>query len=369
MYDTRAEIEALAAKTDPDFEKLLDSVRNGSAPSNDPRAMMLAATFIDVAKFLQANPQIPDLPDTPTEFTVRPTMRDGHVGEVRVYKPRTAAQAGAKTPLVVLYHGGGFVLGHCSHLGPFAKVIAHTTGATVCSVGYRLAPAYKFPTAPHDAWDSLAWIASEAGLAALGGDVDPSKGFVIGGVSAGSNLAAVTAQKSALLSASNDAGKLAFPLTGTWLSLPFLYEEPTVPEKYRHLWFSREQNADSAIISAKDMDYVKETYEYEAKSPDLSPGYGQGADAASKLPPTYLQVCGMDPLRDDGLVYDKVLRDAGVETRLEVYPGVPHGFADLTDIPLAVKSRNDTVKGFAWLLKMDKEPTDEECLSAWMAAA
>lgn len=330
--------------------------------------MMLLMRFQDVATFAQASLQAPSLPDTATEFTLRPVMRDGHVGEVRVYKPR-AAQPGSKTPLVVLYHGGGFVLGHCTHLGVHAKAIAHVTGATVCSVGYRLAPAHKFPAAPHDAWDSLAWLVSEAGLKALGGDVDLNKGFVLGGISAGSNLAAVTAQKSALLFASNDAGKLPALVTGLWLSLPYLYDEVTVPDKYRDLWFSREQNAASPIINAEAIAWVKETYGYDSKSPDFCPGYGQGADAASKSAPAYLQICGMDPLRDDGLVYDKVLRDAGVETRLDVYPGTPHGFAETTDIPLSGKSRNDTIKGFAWLLKMGRELSDEECLEAWIAAA
>ncbi|KAH7028790.1 Alpha/Beta hydrolase protein [Microdochium trichocladiopsis] len=368
MYDTRAEVEALAAKTDPDFEQLMASVANGGGPGNHPRAMMLVTPFEQIATFWQTMPQGPSLPDTPAQYTVRPTMRDGYESEARVYKSQSAA-ASSKTPLIVLIHGGGFCVGHWSHVGVHARALAHLYGATVCSVAYRLAPTHKFPTAPRDVWDALTWLTSEAGLAALGSDVDPaSQGFVVGGVSAGANLAAVTAQKAGLLYADGSAEKLPFPITGCWLSLPSVYDQEVVPDKYRELFVSREQNARAPVINTAAIDYVRATYGFDAKSPEFTPGYGQGEDAPAKMPPTYLQVCGQDPLRDDGLIYDKVLRDNGVKTKLDVYPGVPHGFAELTDIPLAVKNRNDTLKGFSWLLGKEKEPTDEECFGAWKVA-
>ncbi|KAH7028822.1 Alpha/Beta hydrolase protein [Microdochium trichocladiopsis] len=375
MYDRREEVEALGAHEDPDFAKLMASIAAGTANSNDLRTMLLTMPFIDLIKLWQAQPQIPNLPDTPTEFTLKTTMRDGHVGEVRVYKPRTTTtaeqQTTKKTALVVLIHGGGYHIGHWSHFATPARALAHLYGVTVCSVSYRLAPQHPFPTAPHDVWDSLSWLVSDAGLAALGGDVDPAgEGFVVGGASAGSNLAAVVTQKSALLSAgvaaagaTADEGKLASPITGLWLSLHAMYDETTVPDKYRHLWFSREQNATAAVIDTKGHDYILASYQSDPKSPDYCPGYGQGEAAPGKMPPTYFQVCGGDPLRDDGLVYEKVLGDAGVRTRLDVYPGVPHGFGELTDIPLALKSQRDTLRGFAWLLGKE-EPSDEECVAA-----
>lgn len=333
---------------------------------------MIGVKFRDMISMFSAKHMIPQLPDTPTEFTVKATMRDGHESEVRVYKPRKPSSAASvsasasKTPLVVLIHGGGFCIGHWSHMGAHARSIAHLHGVTAVSIAYRLAPAHKFPQAPHDVWDTLQWLSSESGLQALGGDVDTALGLVVGGISAGANLSTVAVQQSALLTADNAAGKLSHPVTGLWASIPCYYEPDTVPEKYRDLWVSRTQNAVAPVINADALEFVREAYAFDARSPDYCPGYGVKG-AAAKMPRTHIQVAGQDPLRDDGLVFEKVLQDNGVETRLDTYAGVPHGFAEITEIPLAHKSRADALRGFGWLLGK-AEPTDEQCREAWTTA-
>ncbi|KXJ86507.1 Alpha/Beta hydrolase protein [Microdochium bolleyi] len=302
-------------------------------------------------------------------------MRDGTESEVRVYKPSAVTQATTnKTPLVVLVYGGGFCLGHWSHMGRFARALAHLYGVTVANVSYRLAPEHKFPQAPQDVWDSLTWVTSAAGLAAMGGDVDPALGLVVGGVSAGANLATVVVQRSAAGPAMADKyssggePQLASPVTGLWASIPIYYDGEMVPAKYRELYFAWEQNANSHILDKKGGDASRENYCHDPESPEFCPGFGPAGEAAlPNMPPTYFQVCGQDPLRDDGLVFEKVLRDHGVQTRLDVYPGVPHGFAELTDIPLARQNRADTLKGIAWLLRRDV-PSEDKCHEALRVA-
>lgn len=138
-------------------------------------------------------------------------------------------------------------------------------------------------------------------------------------------------------------------ITSVWLNVPYLLKESIVPANYREFWFSREQNANALIINAAAIQYVQEQYQQDAHLPELSPFNVDGAHTG--IPPVYIQVCGQDPVRDDGLIYEKVLKDHGVETGLDAYAGVPHGFADMfTEFPLAQKSYYDTLRGIGWLL-------------------
>jgi acetyl esterase/lipase len=93
-----------------------------------------------------------------------------------------------------------------------------------------------------------------------------------------------------------------------------------VPEKYKDLWFSHEQNANAPILDKDAIDAIGVHLQPDSSSPLYSPFNSKTPHKG--LPRTYVSVDGLDPLRDDGLIYEQVLREAGVKTRLDVWPGV-----------------------------------------------
>lgn len=265
-------------------------------------------------------------------------MRDGHHSEIRIYK--ASQQPG---PLVALAFGGGFIAGSNKQMSPFARAFAATYGAVVVNISYRCAPDFRFPIAAYDAWDSLDWLASNA--ASIG--ADPTAGFVLGGVSAGGNLAVVTAQKTM-------KQRLAHPLTGIWACIPVTLAQEIVPEQYKDLWFSREQNADAPMLNAAALKLIGDNYEPDYESEDFSPFNSTVSFAG--LPRTFVQVDGLDPLRDDGLVYEMSLREHGVKTRLDVYPGMPHAhWGAFPDLKQSKKVIEDIMEGMGWLLGQRKD--------------
>ena len=234
----------------------------------------------------------------------------------------------------------------------------------------RLAPEHPFPTWINDSWDALQWAAAHA-TTVLG--ADPARGgFVVGGGSAGANIAAVLAHLA------RDA-RLDPPLTGQYLCVPSLtalMPPAELPARYRPEYLSHPSVtpcADPVLVLQWDgagtaraqfqallradvtsplmapfLYGVAEEGEEEAAAPQSSHGHGHAG-----LPPAYFQICGVDPLRDEGLLYERVLREeAGVPTRLDLYPGYCHYF--WTNFPLLPRSREfveDTVRGVRWLLE------------------
>lgn len=178
--------------------------------------------------------------DVKEEDTTAPA-RDGHPIPVRIYRPSSPPSGGS--PLVVFYHGGGFCLGGLENEELNCRLFAQKLGCVCVNVDYRLAPEHKFPTAVLDSWDVLQWTA--ANTKRLG--ADPSKGFIIGGTSAGGNIAAALA-----LLARDE--KLDPPLTGVSLLIPALTDANAVPEEYKSEILSYEQNKDAPILGRGAID-------------------------------------------------------------------------------------------------------------------
>nr|GME46617.1 Zinc finger DPH-type [Neofusicoccum parvum] len=339
-YDTPEKVAALG-EMDPQLAEIL-------------KKMPLPAGRALVDAFLAKASEFTPSPETETEHIIQIPMRDGHLSPARVYHPPATARSD-RSPLVVLIHGGGYCFGNNEQQAATGRATARLYGATCVAISYRLAPAHAFPAAPLDALDAVRWLAAHA-RDHPGVRADPAHGFVLAGGSSGGALSAVVAQKWL-----DDAA--APPVTGVWMLVAAPLHPAAVPERWRHLYFSREQNGDAPVLNGEALEYIKGMYKADVRSDLFAPVNSEGWLAlgnAEKMPPYYLQVCGMDPVRDDGLVFEKMLREAGVKTRIDVIPGVPHGPDVFAAVGLAAakKARKDSIMALGWLL--GKEVSEEE---------
>jgi acetyl esterase len=217
---------------------------------------------------------------------------------IRIYRVGGASKA---LPLIVYFHGGGFVYGDLRGGDWICGTIAKDLGAVVISVDYRLAPKHPFPAGVDDCYAVLVWAAENA--ASLVADADK---LGVMGESAGGNLAAVVA-----LMARDRKGPvirhqaLLYPVTGAGDTE------------------SRRANADAFILTLADMQKFGELYAGDDSDWRVSP---LRAKSLKGLPPTLIEVAGHDPLHDDGVLYAEALKKAGVEVVLIDFPSMPHGF-------------------------------------------
>jgi len=232
--------------------------------------------------------------------------RDDHEIPLRIYRPRALPDARTDVPVVMWFHGGGWVLGDLVGYDPICTRLAAEVGCVVVSVDYRLAPEHRAPTAAHDCVDATTWVRAS-------GDVlraDTSR-MAVAGDSAGGNLAAVVAQVLRDHGIRLRLQALMYPATDLTMSSP-----------------SAEEHRNGPRLTTRDMVDFREHYVRpgaDLRDPLLSPLFGRLED----LPPALVQTADLDPIRDDGIRYAAALRDAGVSARLTNYLGVPHGFVGL----------------------------------------
>ncbi len=227
-----------------------------------------------------------------------------HQIPIRIYRPREA-NPGELLPVLVWYHGGGFVIGSLDTHDSACRRLATLGDCMVVSVDYRLAPEWKFPAGVDDSFAALKWISAHA--TEIG--ADPAR-IAVGGDSAGGNLATVCA----LLARNAGAPKVAFQL----LFYPCIAPEPETPSHYKF--------ADGYILTRQTITWFYKLY---LKSPKDTQDFRFGpliTDDLSQLPPAFILVAGYDPLRDEGVQYATRLVEAGNAVTLVNMPGMVHGF-------------------------------------------
>jgi acetyl esterase/lipase len=241
---------------------------------------------------------------------VRDLVIDAEVPlRARHYVPAVTAPA---HPLLVFFHGGGFVYGDLDSHDGLCRLLCRHAGTQILAVDYRLSPENRFPAAVEDARASLRWAFEHAEEL----DADPLR-IGVAGDSAGGNLAAVVSQL-----AVRDDGRapvlqlLIYPAmdaTGRHRSRE-LFGEPFLPTKGELEWF--------------EANYLGAAW-WQRTDPRASPLL---AEDFSGLPPALIATAAFDPLRDEGEAYGEALRAAGTQATVQRFSGLMHGFASLTGV-------------------------------------
>jgi acetyl esterase len=246
-------------------------------------------------------------PDPPELKSVEPLSIPSPHGSIpaRIYTPKKIRQAGGLAPGLVFFHGGGWVIGDLDTHDVVCRKLADEGELIVISVDYRRAPEHKFPAAVDDAITATRWVADHSRQ--LG--VDASR-LMVGGDSAGGNLAAVVALAARDGKGPAIAGQvLIYPATDFAMTHAS-HREPETSILLTHSvirWF-----CDHYLTGAADV------HDWRA-----SPAR---ASTLTGLPPAYVLTAGADPLRDEGDEYARSLKQAGVPVTYRHFPGQFHGF-------------------------------------------
>ena len=227
---------------------------------------------------------------------------------LRLYRP-AGRGAAERLPVLVYFHGGGFVVNSVDTHDRLLRLLAFHSGAVICAVRYSLAPERRFPHQHEEALAALRWVAAAG--AAHG--IDPDR-IAVGGDSAGANLALGLA----LASRAPGEPRVSF---GLLLYGMFAHDFDTVSHR-------RFGDGRYGLTTAR-MRWYWQQYLGSAATPDDPRAAPLRADLHG-LPPLLLLAADLDCLRDDTLRLAERLAEAGVPHRLTVYDGLPHSFATMT---------------------------------------
>ncbi|MEM9768150.1 MAG: alpha/beta hydrolase [Cyanobacteria bacterium P01_D01_bin.71] len=228
------------------------------------------------------------------------TGRHGPI-PVQLYYPRLDADI----PLIVFFHGGGWVTGSLATHDRLCRQIAHGTGALIIAVAYRLAPRYKYPIPLEDCYDAVLWAAAQAKQ--LGADAQK---LIVMGDSAGGNMAAAVC-----LMARDQAGPkiyrqvLLYPAVDGTLSYP-----------------SHQRYAAAPLLTQTAIHFFRA--QYMKTLADIQEAYFSPllAESLEQLPPAFILTAEYDPLHDEAKAFAEQLTAAGVTVIYKDYPGMVHAF-------------------------------------------
>ena len=305
-------------KLDPQVAELIEALDAGFPPVHTMSGAEARAAIR--SRFVASS--APELVGEVRDGSIRGCVADI---PVRIYRP---ASTSGPVPTLVYAHGGGFVFCDLDSHDGLCRSLANLIPAVVVSVAYRLAPEDRWPAAAEDVFAVTQWAARNAD--ALGGDASR---IVVGGDSAGGNLAAVTA----LMARDRGAPGLAAQL----LLYPMIAANFDT-ESYREFGKGY-YNPRSALQWYWD--------QYVPSPTDREHPYASPLNADPRgLPSSVVVIAGHDPLRDEGIAYADRLEGAGVPTARCQYEGGIHGFMTMPMLDIAQQARVEACRELSLLL-------------------
>lgn len=255
---------------------------------------------------------------------------------VRIYTPPNTSSS-TKLPVGVYYHGGGYLVGSLDSEDAWCRFICKQTPCVLVSVDYRMSKEVKSPVFLDDSVKAFEWVVEN--VESLGGDKE--KIFTTG-ASAGGGLALTVADQ-----VIKKGGKEK--IKGIVAMVPVAAHPSSIPAKYKSEYTAYTENATGVpIIDADTMRIFFEAAEVKYDDEKVFVTLSKGL---ADLPPTYIATCGKDPLRDDGKVLEIMLKEEGVKTKSDFYPGVPHYFWLFPGIEGGVEFLSNVVAGVKWVLE------------------
>lgn len=245
---------------------------------------------------------------------------------IRIYTP----SGDGPLPILVYFHGGGWVLGSLDGVNTICRRITQLAQAIVVSVSYRLAPEYKFPQPVHEALFATTWVFDHA--SDLGGDRNR---LAIGGDSAGANLAAAAT----LLAKATGKPKLNAQL--------LIY--PVMNCNFESSSFT--EYATGYLLTRDAMEWFRGHYLSSSEDADDPLASPLLAKDVSGLPQAYVVTAECDPVRDDAEEYARRLEAAGVPVLLHRYEGMCHDFMSFADSPWELDESVQAIDDTALVMK------------------
>ena len=284
---------------DPDAAAVYKAFQEAGRPAYETLTAPEARDYYMQAR-LVSNPEPPEL------NSAEPLAIPAPHGTIpaRIYTPKTLGGKDGLAPCLVFFHGGGWVIGNLETHDVVCRKLAHEGELIVISVDYRLAPEHKFPAAVDDAIMATKWIAANARQYGI----DASR-LMVGGDSAGGNLAAVVALDARDGNGPAIAGQL------------LIYPATEFSRKHA----SHHEPDTSILLTHSGIDWFVNHYMGDADISDWRASPARATTLAA-LPPAYVLTAGADPLRDEGDEYAARLKEAGVPVTYKHFPGQFHGF-------------------------------------------